>query len=68
MNVETRLMRQGANNKARKITRKGITKGNIHFDKEFSKISELEVSRSLKFSVSDCHSWILFLTILDWLT
>jgi hypothetical protein len=42
-------MRQGANNNTRRMTRKGITKGSIHFHIGFSKIPELEVSSSLKF-------------------
>jgi hypothetical protein len=41
-------MRKGTNN-TRKMTRTGITKGNNHFYIGFSKIPELEVSRSLKF-------------------
>jgi hypothetical protein len=61
-------MRQGVNNKARKMTRKGDRKGSIHFHIGFSKIPELEVSHSLKFFMSDSSSWILFLTIPDWLT
>ena len=44
-------MRQGANN-ARKMTRKGVMKGSIHLNIGFSKIVELEVSWSLKFSMS----------------
>jgi hypothetical protein len=46
-------MRQGVNNNARKMTRKGVTKESIHFHLGFSKIPELEVSWSLKFLMSD---------------
>ena len=53
-------MRQGANNNARKMTRKGVMKGSIHFHIGFSKIPELEVSQSLKFLMSACSYWILF--------
>jgi hypothetical protein len=61
-------MRQGTNNNARKMTKKGVMKGSIHFHIGFSKIQELEVSHSQKFYMSDCSSWILFLTVPDWLT
>jgi len=43
-------------------------KGSIHFHTGFLEIQELEASHSLKFCMSDCSSWILFLTIPDWLT
>ena len=45
-------MRQEQNNNAKKMTRNGIMKGSIHFHIEFSNILELEVSWSLKFSMS----------------
>ena len=47
-------MRQGENNNAKKMTRNGVMKGSIHFHMGFSKILELEVSWSLKFSMSYC--------------
>ena len=45
-------MRQGENYNAKNMTRNGVMKGSIHFHIGFSKILELEVSWSLKFSMS----------------
>ena len=45
-------MRQGENYNGKKMTRKGVMKGSIHLNIGFSKIVELEVSWSLKFSMS----------------
>ena len=45
-------MRQGENYNSKKMTRKGVMKGSIHLNIGFSKIVELEVSWSLKFSMS----------------
>ena len=50
------------------MTRKGIIKCSILIHIGFSKSPELEVSRCMKFYMSDCSSCILFLTILHWLT
>jgi hypothetical protein len=61
-------MRQGVNNTTREMTRKGVMRGSIYFYIGFLKIPELEVSLSLKFYISDCSSWISFLTLPDWLT
>ena len=55
-------MRQGENYNSKKMTRKGVMKGSIHLNIGFSKIVELEVSWSLKFSMSYCSSWILSLS------
>jgi hypothetical protein len=46
-------MRQDVNNNARKMSRKGVTKGSIHLHIGFLKIPELEVSQSLKFFMTD---------------
>jgi hypothetical protein len=57
--------KEGANNNARKMTRKGVMKRSIHFHTEFSKIPELEITLSLKFYMSGCSTWIFFPSLLN---